>query len=174
MGIGFSELMVILVIIMIIFGAGKLPEIGSAFGRSIKNFKTSMKEAQDDEPASEPSAQAPAQTATPAQESAAPAQPAPAQQSAATPQAAQSAPAQTAQTAPKTAKPAAKGAKKEEEDIIDQAIREFKEEFSGDRIHTIRTRGDGLVQDRDVFTESVKKVPFGMKRSDRGVSRDIF
>ena len=52
MGIGFPELMIILVIIMIIFGAGKLPEIGSAFGRSIKNFKTSMKEAQEgDEPA---------------------------------------------------------------------------------------------------------------------------
>ena len=49
MGIGFPELMIILVIIMIIFGAGKLPEIGSAFGRSIKNFKSSMKEAQEDE-----------------------------------------------------------------------------------------------------------------------------
>ena len=47
MGIGFPELMIILVIIMIIFGAGKLPEIGSAFGRSIKNFKSSMKEAQE-------------------------------------------------------------------------------------------------------------------------------
>ena len=47
MGIGFPELMVILVIIMIIFGAGKLPEIGSAFGRSIKNFKSSMKEAEE-------------------------------------------------------------------------------------------------------------------------------
>ncbi len=46
MGIGFPELMVILIIIMIIFGAGKLPEIGSAFGRSIKNFKGSMKEAE--------------------------------------------------------------------------------------------------------------------------------
>ena len=34
---------------MIIFGAGKLPEIGSAFGRSIKNFKTSMKEAEEAE-----------------------------------------------------------------------------------------------------------------------------
>ena len=42
MGIGFPEL-------MIIFGAGKLPEIGSAFGRSIKNFKSSMKEAQEEE-----------------------------------------------------------------------------------------------------------------------------
>ena len=44
MGIGFPELMIILVIIMIIFGAGKLPEIGSAFGNSIKNFKKSMKD----------------------------------------------------------------------------------------------------------------------------------
>ena len=48
-GIGFPELMVILIIIMIIFGAGKLPEIGSAFGRSIINFKSSMKEAQEEE-----------------------------------------------------------------------------------------------------------------------------
>ena len=47
MGIGFPELMIILVIIMIIFGAGKLPEIGSAFGNSIRNFKKSMKEADD-------------------------------------------------------------------------------------------------------------------------------
>ena len=49
MGIGFPELMIILVIIMIIFGAGKLPEIGSAFGRSIKNFKQSMKDAQEED-----------------------------------------------------------------------------------------------------------------------------
>ena len=47
MGIGFPELMIILVIIMIIFGAGKIPEIGSAFGNSIKNFKKSMKEAEE-------------------------------------------------------------------------------------------------------------------------------
>ena len=53
MGIGFPELMIILVIIMIIFGAGKLPEIGSAFGRSIKNFKSSMKEAEESDVALE-------------------------------------------------------------------------------------------------------------------------
>ena len=47
MGIGFPDLMIILVIIMIIFGAGKLPEIGSAFGNSIKNFKKSMKDAEE-------------------------------------------------------------------------------------------------------------------------------
>ena len=51
MGIGFPELMIILVIIMIIFGAGKLPEIGSAFGNSIKNFKKSMKEAEENQEA---------------------------------------------------------------------------------------------------------------------------
>lgn len=39
--------MIILVIIMIVFGAGKLPEIGAAFGNSIKNFKKSMKEAEE-------------------------------------------------------------------------------------------------------------------------------
>ena len=48
MGIGFPELMIILVIIMIIFGAGKLPEIGSAFGNSIRNFKKSMKDAEEE------------------------------------------------------------------------------------------------------------------------------
>ena len=38
------ELLIILVIILIIFGVGKLPEIGSALGKGIKNFKKSMNE----------------------------------------------------------------------------------------------------------------------------------
>jgi sec-independent protein translocase protein TatA len=38
-GIGMPELIVILVIILVVFGAGKLPEIGSSLGRAIKNFK---------------------------------------------------------------------------------------------------------------------------------------
>ena len=42
-GIGMPELLIILVIIVIIFGVGKLPEIGSALGKGIKNFKKSMK-----------------------------------------------------------------------------------------------------------------------------------
>jgi sec-independent protein translocase protein TatA len=43
-GIGMPELLIILVIILIIFGVGKLPEIGSALGKGIKNFKKSMNE----------------------------------------------------------------------------------------------------------------------------------
>ncbi len=41
-GIGIPELLIILVIILIIFGVGKLPEIGSALGKGIKNFKKSV------------------------------------------------------------------------------------------------------------------------------------
>jgi sec-independent protein translocase protein TatA len=43
-GIGMPELVIILVIILIIFGAGKLPEIGGAIGKGIRNFKKSFKE----------------------------------------------------------------------------------------------------------------------------------
>ena len=43
-GIGMPEILIILVIILIIFGVGKLPEIGSALGKGIKNFKKSMNE----------------------------------------------------------------------------------------------------------------------------------
>jgi sec-independent protein translocase protein TatA len=43
-GIGMPELLIILVIILIIFGAGKLPEIGGAIGKGIKNFKKATNE----------------------------------------------------------------------------------------------------------------------------------
>jgi len=38
-GFGMPELLIILTIVVVIFGAGKLPEIGSALGKSITNFK---------------------------------------------------------------------------------------------------------------------------------------
>ena len=47
-GIGMPELVIILVIIMVIFGAGKLPEIGSGMGKAIKNFKKSTSEIESD------------------------------------------------------------------------------------------------------------------------------
>lgn len=41
--IGPLELVIILVIVLLIFGAGRLPEIGSALGRSIREFRKSTK-----------------------------------------------------------------------------------------------------------------------------------
>ncbi len=43
-GLGMPELIIILVIILIIFGAGKLPQIGEGLGKGIKNFKKATKE----------------------------------------------------------------------------------------------------------------------------------
>lgn len=41
-GIGMPELLIILVILLVIFGASRLPEIGSGLGKGIKNFKKSL------------------------------------------------------------------------------------------------------------------------------------
>ena len=135
MGIGFPELMVILIIIMIIFGAGKLPEIGSAFGRSIKNFKGSMKEAEAEDLAIESDSE----------------------------------PQEIAAKTENTAETQKSDAKKKEEELIDEAANEIKE----NRIGTIRTAHDGLVQQGDVFTSSLGRTPGGRGR-ERGVSRDVF
>ena len=43
-GIGIPELIIILIIILIIFGAGKLPEIGAGMGKAIRNFKNATAE----------------------------------------------------------------------------------------------------------------------------------
>jgi sec-independent protein translocase protein TatA len=49
-GIGMPELIIILVIILIIFGAGKLPEIGAGMGKAIKNFKGATSDSERKEP----------------------------------------------------------------------------------------------------------------------------
>ena len=140
MGIGFPELMVILVIIMIIFGAGKLPEIGSAFGNSIKNFKKSMKDAEAGE----------IESGSPDGESAL------------------SDSGSIVEAADKALTPEEAAAKKEAEMIDEVADGILK-----DRISPIKTAHDGLVQQNDVFTNSLRSTPGGRGR-ERGVSRDVF
>jgi sec-independent protein translocase protein TatA len=48
--IGFPELLLILLIALLIFGPRKLPELGSALGRTIKEFRKGVKEAAADSP----------------------------------------------------------------------------------------------------------------------------
>jgi len=138
MGIGFPELMVILVIIMIIFGAGKLPEIGSAFGNSIKNFKKSMKDAEAGEIEPETSGESDLSDTS-----------------------------ATTEVANKTLSAEEAAAKKEAE-MIDEAA----DAILKDRIDPIRTAHDGLVQQNDVFTNSLRSTPGGRGR-ERGVNREV-
>jgi TatA/E family protein of Tat protein translocase len=48
-GLGMPELLVILLIALLIFGAAKLPQIGRALGRTIAEFKKGMKEGEREE-----------------------------------------------------------------------------------------------------------------------------
>jgi len=48
LGLGVPELVVILVVALLIFGPGKLPEIGSALGKGIRDFKKAF-EGSDEE-----------------------------------------------------------------------------------------------------------------------------
>lgn len=43
-GLGMPEMIVILVIVLIIFGAGKLPQIGDGMGKAIRNFRSATRE----------------------------------------------------------------------------------------------------------------------------------
>ncbi|MEK6682563.1 MAG: twin-arginine translocase TatA/TatE family subunit [Nitrospirota bacterium] len=47
-GLGMSELLIILVIVLLIFGVGKLPEIGANLGKAIKGFKKGMSDTEID------------------------------------------------------------------------------------------------------------------------------
>lgn len=56
--IGFTELILILFIVLIIFGAGKLPQLGEGLGKAIKGFKKSVHEADAIEAEAQAQAQA--------------------------------------------------------------------------------------------------------------------
>ena len=45
--LGFPEIMLILVVVLLLFGAKRLPEIGASFGKGIREFKRSMSEASE-------------------------------------------------------------------------------------------------------------------------------
>ncbi len=49
MPVGPTELIIVLVIVVIVFGVGKLPEVGGALGKGIKEFRSATK---DEDPSS--------------------------------------------------------------------------------------------------------------------------
>ena len=77
---GWMELLLILIIVLIIFGAGKIPQLGEGLGKAIKGFKKSVHEADAIDVTPPPVEGAPAQPSPMAQEQAAPSTGAPVQQ----------------------------------------------------------------------------------------------
>jgi sec-independent protein translocase protein TatA len=53
-GLGMPELVIILIIALIIFGAGKLPQIGEGLGKAIRGFRKSVSEQDKEEPPKPP------------------------------------------------------------------------------------------------------------------------
>ena len=47
-GLGYQELLIILVIVLILFGANRLPELARSLGSSVKEFKKGVNEVKDD------------------------------------------------------------------------------------------------------------------------------
>lgn len=46
-GLGTTEMVIILVLVLIIFGAGKLPQVGGALGKGLREFKGGMSGAEE-------------------------------------------------------------------------------------------------------------------------------
>jgi len=59
-GLGMPELLVILVIALLVFGAGRLPEIGSSLGKAIKGFKEAGDKREPEPPEPKAEVKAPA------------------------------------------------------------------------------------------------------------------
>jgi sec-independent protein translocase protein TatA len=53
-GLGTTELIIILVLVMIIFGAGKLPQVGGALGKGLRNFKDGVKDGNEEKSEEDP------------------------------------------------------------------------------------------------------------------------
>ena len=67
-GMGHWEILIIFVIILLIFGAKRIPEMAQGLGKGIREFRTAMRDVQDEidinPPASSPPPQTPPQTVT--------------------------------------------------------------------------------------------------------------
>jgi sec-independent protein translocase protein TatA len=48
-GLGFPEIVLILVILVVLFGASRIPELGKGLGEGIRNFKKGMKSGTDED-----------------------------------------------------------------------------------------------------------------------------
>ena len=53
LGIGWQELLVVLAIVLVIFGASRVPEVGRAMGKGIREFRSAVTGGKDEEPAAE-------------------------------------------------------------------------------------------------------------------------
>jgi sec-independent protein translocase protein TatA len=82
---GWMELLLILIIVLIIFGAGKIPQLGEGLGKAIKGFKKSVNEADAIDVTASEEQQQPSAPPPQVQQSAQPAPPPPTQQAAAAP-----------------------------------------------------------------------------------------
>ncbi|MCC2640423.1 MAG: tatA3 [Nitrospira sp.] len=77
---GWMELLLILVIVLIIFGAGKIPQLGEGLGKAIKGFKKSVHEADAIDVTASETESAPPQPSAQIQQAGQPQAPPPAQQ----------------------------------------------------------------------------------------------
>jgi sec-independent protein translocase protein TatA len=62
--LSFSHILILLLVLMLVFGAKRIPEIGSSLGQGIKEFKRSFKDATDDTPSAPRSFQPPGSTSS--------------------------------------------------------------------------------------------------------------
>ena len=50
--LGLGELIVLLIVVLLLFGPSRLPEVAAGFGKSIKSFKQALRETMDEKPKS--------------------------------------------------------------------------------------------------------------------------
>jgi sec-independent protein translocase protein TatA len=62
--LSFSHILILLLVLVLVFGAKRIPEIGSSLGQGIKEFKRSLKDMTSDEPPATPPRAVPPPSAT--------------------------------------------------------------------------------------------------------------